>query len=278
MSAEEPKTAPVSVVIPCFRCSKTIERAVSSVARQVVLPLEIVLVEDHSGDGTLAALEHLAEKYPQCRIKIVALPENVGAGGARNAGWNASSGEYVAFLDADDAWHHQKIQIQYEWMRNNPEVMLTGHRSVPKKRDDPILAPTNKITARLVSRSGLLLSNAFSTRTAMLHRGLPVHFDPSRRYMEDHWWLLQIAFSKFEIYKIELPLAYTFKADYGEGGLSGSLWEMEKGELANYRELQENGAIARPLALILAAYSLSKYFRRAVISLAKKLCYSENGK
>lgn len=268
---------PVSVVIPCYKCRQSIRRAIESIAVQDALPKEVILVEDCSNDGTLEYLEQIRESYPLGWIRVLSLMANVGPAHARNAGWDIATQPYIAFLDADDAWHHQKIRIQYEWMIKNPEIMLVGHQSTQKKYGETGLEFVNSIPAKRISRFNLLLSNSFSTRSVMFCRELPIKFDPLKRYMEDYWWLLQIVFSNINIYRIELPLAYTFKADYGEGGLSSKLWEMEKGELNNYWGLQKNGKIAWPLALALFVYSLVKYFHRVVVSVAKRPFYSRNG-
>lgn len=92
--------APVSVVIPCFQCVRTLERAVASVAGQTVLPLELILVDDGSGDETRALMTHLQSRNKTGWIKLVMLDTNVGAASARNAGWDEARGDFVAFLDA----------------------------------------------------------------------------------------------------------------------------------------------------------------------------------
>jgi hypothetical protein len=84
--------------------------------------------------------------------------------------------------------------------------------------------------------------------------------------MEDHWWLLQIVFSGQEIVGLNLPLAYTFKADYGESGLSARLWEMEKGELDNYWSLRRGGKLGIVSVSLLSFWSLLKYARRWIVS------------
>src|SRR5438309_8195778 len=112
------RTAPVSVIIPCYRCAATIERAMLSVAEQSVRPAEAILIDDASGDNTFAVMEKIRNKYGDW-IRIVALPMNQGAAAARNAGWHAATQPYIAFLDADDAWHPRKIEIQYGYMQQH---------------------------------------------------------------------------------------------------------------------------------------------------------------
>ncbi|HEX7588324.1 MAG TPA: glycosyltransferase, partial [Anaerolineae bacterium] len=65
--------ASVSVVIPCYRCAENIARAVESVVRQTLSPAEVILVDDGSGDDTLATLRALQTRYGLAWIKVIAL-------------------------------------------------------------------------------------------------------------------------------------------------------------------------------------------------------------
>ena len=80
-------TAPVSVVIPCYRCAATIKRAVQSVLAQTVLPAEIILVDDFSDDAgqTLGALHEMQRLDARLPIRLISLRQNGGPGTARNA-------------------------------------------------------------------------------------------------------------------------------------------------------------------------------------------------
>ncbi len=265
LSALISKKAPISVVIPCYRCAETIERAVTSVWTQTARPAEVFLVEDGSGDDTLKRLWDIQRHYTKDWIKVIPLAENGGPSVARNIGWGVCTQRYVAFLDADDAWHPRKIEIQYAWMREHPEVALTGHQHVWIK-EGVILQLTlpNKWRAQQIGCLRLLLSNRFSTSSAMLRRDLLFRFEPARRYSEDYLLWLQIVFSGYHAYLLDLPLAYRYKAAYGEAGLSKNLWKMWKGELANYRRLRDERIISDSAYGFLALYSLTKFLRRLI--------------
>jgi glycosyltransferase involved in cell wall biosynthesis len=257
--------APVSVVVPCYRCAATIERALASVAAQTLLPSEVILVDDGSADGTLERLQALAAGYPAGWARVIALPENQGAASARNAGWAAATRPYLAFLDADDAWHPRKVELQYSFMAAHPEVALTGH-------DYEVLrtpaAPERKVdspSAQALSRISLLLSNRLVTPSVMLKRELPQRFHPGRRHVDDHLLWLQIQAAGHSLVVLSAPLTYVFKKMYGEGGLSGQLWEMEKAELENYWILRREGHLGAPSALALSAWSLAKFARRLLL-------------
>ena len=121
--------ASVSVIIPCFRCSLTIRRAVQSIVSQTLIPVEVILVDDGSGDGTLDVLHDLQREHGADWIKVFTNEKNCGPSTARNVAWASAVSDFVAFLDADDSWHPRKIEIQYNWMINNPSVLFTAHLS-----------------------------------------------------------------------------------------------------------------------------------------------------
>ena len=257
---------PVSAVIPCYRCGGTIRRALDSVAAQTTPPREVILVDDCSANGTAEALGGIAAEYPGGWVRVLLLPINGGPGRARSAGWDAAAQPYVAFLDADDSWHPSKLEIQYGWMRANPGVVLTGHPSARAGEGASSAPPNREVRASRIGRRELLLSNCFSSRSIMFRRDLAIGFHPTKRYMEDHWWLLQIVFSGQQIVRLELPLAFTFKADYGASGLSARLWEMERNELDNYWGLRRAGRISLVTVSLLTVYSLIKYARRCILT------------
>jgi len=257
---------PVSAVIPCYRCGDTIPRAVRSIAAQTAPPREIILVDDCSADATPETLREVASEYPPGWVKVLELTANAGAGQARNAGWEAATQPYVAFLDADDTWHARKLEIQYGWMQVHPEAQLTGHPTTwVRDGKIPTAKPDSARITRIDSRR-LLLGNCFSLRSVMVRREFPIRFHREKRYMEDYWWVLQAAFSGYDIYRIEFPLAYMFKAPYGVGGLSGRQWEMEKSELDNYWGLKREGKLGLLPALALTIYSLLKFAKRVAVA------------
>lgn len=258
--------APVSVVIPCYRCAGTIDRAVGSIAAQTLLPAEVILVDDGSEDGTLECLQALAAAHPPGWIRVLARPENRGAADARNAGWAVAGQLYLAFLDADDAWHPRKIELQHGFMAARPAVALCAHRheilDSPEVPDGEI----GDFSVQEISKTSLLMSNNFFAPTMMmLQRELPFRFLSGRRHVDDHLLWLQIVCAGFPLVRLSARLAFTYKQPFGESGLSGQLWVMEKSELANYWILRREGAIGAAAALALSAWSLAKFLRRAVL-------------
>ena len=90
----------ISVIIPCYRAAATLRRAVDSALTGAPADLEVLLVDDGSPDDTGTLCDELAAADPRVRALHRA---NGGAGAARNTGLDAAHGDWVLFLDADDA-------------------------------------------------------------------------------------------------------------------------------------------------------------------------------
>lgn len=255
--------AGVSVVIPCYRCADTIKRAVKSVAEQTLKPFEVILVEDCSGDDTLDKLYELQEVYGSEWIKVCPLKENSGPGIARNKGWDMSSQDYIAFLDSDDSWHPKKIEIQYSWMIENLNFVLTGHND-EIVAGDVVETEFEYSSFYEVSKWQLLTSNRFSTPTVMVKRTLSERFPEGQRYSEDYNLWLRIIYSGKACARSDAKLAYLYKASYGESGLSSNLYQMEVGELSNYKFLYKNKSIGLLRYLFITSFSFAKYLKRII--------------
>jgi glycosyltransferase involved in cell wall biosynthesis len=106
----------ISVIIPAYKAEATIHRALASVLKQTLQPLEVIIVDD----GSPVALTNLEEQYGQ-QVKLYR-KANGGAASARNFGIEHSSGELIAFLDADDYWEPEKLERQLALHKKFPEV------------------------------------------------------------------------------------------------------------------------------------------------------------
>jgi glycosyltransferase involved in cell wall biosynthesis len=259
--------APVSVVIPCYRCVDTIQRAVDSVIAQTLPPEEIIVVDDFSNDEgeTLTVLDHLQHAYQGTNIKILRLDKNCGPGSARNAGWNESSQPYLSFLDADDSWHPKKLEIQYKWMAAHPNVVLSGHPSVKLTTGEALPDLPDRLVGHRVNRRALLFSNCFPTRSVMLKREVSYRFIPEKRYAEDYLLWLTIVLNGQSAWLLNIPMAYSFKEEFGDGGLTGNLWGAQQGVLDTYQKLFSAGFISFLVFILVSSFSFLKYCRRWVI-------------
>ncbi|HEY9773918.1 MAG TPA: glycosyltransferase family A protein [Planktothrix sp.] len=114
------KNSLVSVVIPAFNNARYLYEAITSVKNQSYPEIEIIVVDDGSNDNTKDVVAGLDARYTY--------QEQLGAPAARNRGAELAKGELLAFLDADDVWYSDKLQLQFEALERAPELdMIFGH-------------------------------------------------------------------------------------------------------------------------------------------------------
>jgi len=112
----------VSVVVPVFDRARVVGDALRSLLVQTWRDLEVVVVDDGSGDDGVA----VAEAFGDPRVRIVRHGANRGIPHARNTGLEAARGRYVAWLDSDDVARPERIATQVGFLEANPDVALVG--------------------------------------------------------------------------------------------------------------------------------------------------------
>lgn len=185
---------------------------------------------------------------------------------ARNAGWERASSPYIAFLDADDAWHPRKLEIQVAWMETHPEAALTGTQTSVRDTLDSLPILSDSFEVKEITFRRLLFFSMLPTRSVMMRTSVPNRFVPGKRYSEDYLLWLSILAEGHKAFLLDLPLAYSFKPDFGAAGLSSHLWRMHCEVLDTYRRLQQAGHIRGSLRIVLDVYSLMKFVRRLALS------------
>jgi glycosyltransferase involved in cell wall biosynthesis len=263
---------PVSVIIPCYNCETTILRAVKSVVEQTQKPQELIIVNDGSTDDTKKIIKDIQRNYGKNWIKIINCSPNKGPSSARNSGWNAAICPYIAFLDSDDSWHSEKLEVQYSYMSNHPDIALTGHKWILAKYNAMVSSQLpEKWDIKSISKLRfMLISHYFSTPTVMLKKSLSCRFPEDMRYSEDRFLYLKIISEGNKAAYICSPLAYLHKSPYGESGLTKSIWKMEKGELAGFSKLYGLKLLSKKEIILCASFSIIKYLRRRCLVLLKR--------
>lgn len=185
----------VSVITPLYNSSAFIAETIESVKNQTYADWEMIIVNDQSTDNSL----DIASTYAQydTRIKIIQLPENSGPAVARNKGINAARGRYIAFLDSDDRWLPEKLEIQIAFMRSsNAAFTHTYYRKITE--DGTPTGHTVTPKAQL-SYSDLLKSNQIGCLTAVYDTcALGKCFMPSIRKRQDYGlWLRLLKITPF---------------------------------------------------------------------------------
>jgi glycosyltransferase involved in cell wall biosynthesis len=149
--------AKVSVIIPAFNGERYLEEALRSAVDQSLPPSEVIVVDDGSTDASAEIAESFGDPVRCIR------QSNTGVAGARNRGLSVAAGEFIAFLDHDDLWPREKLEVQVEALCANPDVGIVSgrmrviggalpgrHWLAPGSREAPAGA---HLTATLIRRS-----------------------------------------------------------------------------------------------------------------------------
>lgn len=110
------RTPRISVIMPVHNAAAFLADTIASVQAQSLPDWELLAVDDGSADTSAAIIADLAAADP--RIRLLSTGGNLGAGGARNCAMDAAQGRFLAFLDADDLWHPQKLSHQLAAMQS----------------------------------------------------------------------------------------------------------------------------------------------------------------
>lgn len=135
----------VSIIMPVYNSEDYVQRAIESVFSQIYDNYELIIIDDGSTDSSKSIIFKYKDK-----IKYI-YQGNAGASAARNNGVNNSSGELVAFLDADDMWYPEKLKFQVEAYINEPSAVLI-HTEVDQSSSFKGFIPINTLDTKAVHK------------------------------------------------------------------------------------------------------------------------------
>lgn len=199
----------VSVIIPTYNRAHLISEAIESVVNQTYKDLEIIVVDDGSLDNTEKIVRKWQEKDK--RIFYIKHEKNRGISAARNTGISYSKGDYLAFLDDDDIWLHQKIEVQMkEMMKSDFDLLFSNLYFWDSKKNTKYKAfELNPLSMGRDVLGILIKKNFGTTSTAFLRKSILKKvgfFDETLPPSEDYDLWLRIVYNGFKIGFIEEPL------------------------------------------------------------------------
>ena len=183
----------VSVVLPVHNRADVLGRAIRSVLDQQFKDFELVVVDDGSTDGSVAAVK----SFDDPRIMLIELAENRGGNAARNAGVRAAKAPLIAFLDSDDTYLPEKLETVVAQFDQQPDldvlvdsflkVQPSGSRLV---RKNPMIEDNELFRRALFTR---ILWKATPSITVRREAILKAMFDESLRRLQDFDFLIRIS-------------------------------------------------------------------------------------
>ncbi len=267
----------VSIIIPLYNDESVISRLFFTLEEYIINKnrTEIILIDDCSTDKTYRILEKKIEEKQPDNVMLLRNKNNKGQSYTRNRGITIAKGEYIAFLDSDDAWHRKKLDIQIELMRRTKSLISgTMHKIITEKELEyyhNMEVNIEDIKFHYIRWPGILFKSPFSTPSVVIHKSLKEHysFDEDIKYCEEYNLWKRIV-KDYPAIKIDFPLTFTFKHDYlgGTDSLSANLWKMQMGQSLSFLKMlrADNYNSIDKLFLIMGlCFSQIKFLKRLMV-------------
>lgn len=213
-----------SVIIPAYNAETTLRRCMDSIVFQLPDNSEVLLINDGSTDGTEDICRYYSEQFPE--VKLISKP-NGGVSSARNIGLDAAMGEYILFVDADDAIRSDYFSILDEALRCSPDMLLFKRQFMDKRESNTDSCARGKVyedvnsSSRFLSKClrrqelNLITTKAFKRRIVEEHG---IRFDERLDIGEDKAFAL--AFSLYAEKVKTIPNRLYFLSIEGPDSLS----------------------------------------------------------
>ncbi len=242
----------ISVITPAYNASEFIDETVQSVINQTFTDWEMIIVDDASSDDTYSKLCKWADK--DSRIKPIQHKKNSGVAAARNTALEAAVGDFIAFLDADDLWVPEKLEIQYNYMRDNGYVLTYTEYKI-FTADDYENAKSVKVP-RVMTYSRIFGNTSIACLTVMVDRKTVGDFRmPPLTHTEDQCTWQDILSRGYKAYALCEPLSLYRRS---EGSMTDNKLKVIKRQWYTYRSYHK-------LSFIKSAYYFTLYALNAVI-------------
>lgn len=185
----------VSIIIPNYNTVKYLEETIQSVISQTYKNWELLIVDDHSTDGSIDIIRKYSDAFEQ--IKFLQTEQNSGGPATpRNIGIDNATGEYIAFLDSDDTWYKDRLSFHINFMlRENSNFSATYRNTFSENYQQNFEIQENKFL-KVYDFHELMKKNLIDTSTVIIKKELigDIRFNPDRKLIaiEDFDFWLQI--------------------------------------------------------------------------------------
>ena len=258
----------ISIVCPTYNSKLFIERTLKSVINQTDKPLELIISDDGSTDGTLDFIKNFFDSNQvEFEYKMIQNPHKR-PGASRNAGIKAARGDWIAFLDSDDIWYPDKITQIQNVINNNSNINFICNNEilVTKKNKKRLMNYSKKYNPNIKLFNQLYTANLFSTSAVACKRSLLINnslFDEKLLSAQDYDLWLKLS-PNIKLYFINKPLGEYIER---EGNItSSSLNKRLKNELLIAKKYRKNFSFFRyfnRVAHILLSY-LIQFLKRFI--------------
>ena len=200
----------ITIVIPTFNRRELVLKALASVFAQTYRPIEVVVVDDCSTDGTT---KHLSDCDLPEPVRVVTFRSNRGPSAARNAGIDLATGEYIAFLDSDDWWLPHKLERQVSFLlaHPTPQTVLAYSKVFIQRKHEILIRPHYAMGTEGVANYIFTNGGHFNSSNIMLATEIArtVKYDERLRLHEDWDFYMRLEACGVEFVMIPEALSTT---------------------------------------------------------------------
>ncbi len=194
----------ISIVMPAYNAERTISQAIHSVMDQTFQDWELIVVNDQSRDNTKNTILDLAKC--DSRIRYIENEKNLGVSKTRNRGVSLALGQWIAFLDSDDAWEADKLRVQVDLIdKSDARFIFTGSAFMDHngKRLNYYLNIPDKVSFRQLLKQNIISCSSVLIEKALLEKYPMVAGDLHEDYAV---WLSILKNEGIQAYGVNRPL------------------------------------------------------------------------
>lgn len=178
----------VSVILPVFNAEESLSRTIKSVLNQTYKNIELIIIDDCSTDNSVEIINTFIQH--DSRIKLFCNLKNMGVSYSRNKGIDEATGKYIAFIDSDDKWYFNKIEVQMNYIINKKvNWVFSNYKYVGRKQEYIVSKPKGKYTYDEILRNG----NPIGLLTCLINKKIIENFRFENVHHEDYLLWLKIA-------------------------------------------------------------------------------------
>lgn len=194
-----------------YNHQKYLPRAIDSVLAQTFEDFELIIVDDASGDGSAGIIEHYVQR--DSRVRGIFHDRNQGISRTTNDGFAAARGRFIAYVQSDDLWRPDKLEIQMRVLDRDPSLIVWSEAQIIDQNDTftgKLFTSTFKAERRVKSGKlfhSLAISNYIVGQSMVFHRSVldRFRFDPRLAFANDYKFMLDLSYN-YQFHFIADPL------------------------------------------------------------------------
>jgi len=179
------ETPTVSIILPCFNAAAFVQHTIDTIVKQTYTKWELIVIDDASTDCTNAILTKISREY-STRIKFIRLAKNSGVSEARNVGLSHAMGTYVCFIDADDYWDPQKLELQVRLMEETLATLCYTRSNIVDEKNRVI---GERVYKKKLNYLDIRKRNYITLSSAMIAKKIILENFKNVRHEDYLFWL-----------------------------------------------------------------------------------------